>query len=75
MEPVTPPLVEQPTAAPTRKWTNARIAEVLTAAVAIGAYFGFDLDIDIEAFSIALGVLIPVAGGVVGYFTKNRAPG
>lgn len=76
MEPVTPPLVEQPTPAPTRKWTNARIAEVIAGVLAVLVALGVDLDFgDVDPEVVIAGVagLVTVAGGVVSYFTKNRA--
>lgn len=66
-------LVDQPTAAPTRKWTAARITELVTGALAVATIFGFDLSetVDAEALVGAVVVIIGVVTGVVSYFTRN----
>lgn len=68
-------LINQPSAAPTRKWTAATIAEVIAGLLSVAAVFGFDLGEDLDPEQIALGVaaVVALAGRVVAYFTKNRA--
>lgn len=74
-EPVAPPLVEQPTAAPTRKWTFSTIAQGIITVGGIAALFWGEIVSDTEAKEIATGLLTAnlVIGRVVAYFTKNRA--
>ena len=69
---VTPPLVEQPTAAPTRKWTFDAIASVIVVVLGIVAQIAADLPPEVAEGS-GLSILMLVVGKAVGYFTKDRA--
>lgn len=70
------PLVEQPSAAPTRKWTFVAIAEAIVVLLGVAANFGLDLEIseeDVTAALLGFGAIQLLVGRVIGYFTKNRA--
>lgn len=71
-----PPLVNQPSINPTRKWTAARIAEVVAALLAF-VVLAFDVvelsEDDIEKIAGGVGLLVTVAGAVAGWVTRNRA--
>jgi len=72
MAQVTPPLVEQPTAAPTRKLTFDAIASFIVLVVGIIVQQTSDLPLDPIAEGGGLAFLMLIVGKVVGYFTKNR---
>lgn len=71
----TPPLVDQPGSNPTRKWTAARISELVFGALAFAAIFGLELPdtIDVEALIGAVVLIVTSAGGLAGWLTRNRA--
>lgn len=73
---MTTPLVNQPTAQPTRKWTAARIAELTVTVLAAVVIIVPDLDLsveDMEKIAGGVGLLVTVAGGIAGWWTRNRA--
>lgn len=75
-QPIQPaPLVVEPSGNPTRKWTAARITELLTGVLAFAAIFGFDLPdtIDVEQLVGAVVILVTAGGGIAGWLTHNRA--
>lgn len=77
MHVATPPLVEQPTIQPTRKWKAAAIAETVVVILGISAKLGFDLEIseeDVTQVFTAFGILVAAAGRIASWVTKNRAP-
>ena len=70
------PLVNQPSAAPTRKLTYAAVAELATLAAGAAVLFLGDLDIseaEVAGFGSGLAAVVIFVGKVVGYFTKDRS--
>jgi hypothetical protein len=71
-----PPLVDQPSVNPTRKWTAARVTEAIITVGAAVVLLVPAIDIgeqDIEKVAAAVGILVTVGGGVAGWITRNRA--
>ena len=80
------PLVNQPSANPTRKWTAARIAEaavtVITAATLVSGAVDAIPDLNLTedqaekiaaGIALAVGGLVWAAGAIAGWLTRNRA--
>lgn len=75
MEPV-PVLVEQPTAAPTRKWTFDAVASVIALVLGVVVQIAAEIDLPGQegvAEGGGLAFLALLAGKIVGYFTKDRS--
>ena len=71
-----PPLVDQPSINPTRKWTAARIAELAVTLIGVAVIVIPDIDLspdDMEKIAGGIGLLVTVAGGIAGWLTRNRA--
>jgi len=72
MAQVTPPLIEQPTAAPTRKLTFDAIASFIVLVLGVIIQQTADINLDPIAEGGGIGFLMLLVGKVVGYFTKDR---
>lgn len=72
----TPPLVDQPSSALTRKLSANLIAEAITAVVLLLGALGLNVEVSADqalAWGGAAIAIVSLVGTVVGYFTRNRA--
>lgn len=66
-------LVNQSTAAPSRKWKAAGISEIVAVIAAVLAMGAIEVSTeDQQALVTGVGVFVALAGRVAAYFTRNR---